>query len=211
MSQEQFWSSRYRDAGDQYLFGLEPNHYLESHRDLILNTGKSAMLIADGEGRNSVWLAEQGMSVVACDISHVAIEKARKLSSARKAVLDFICADILASEFQLIHAVQQFDWVIGIFIQFTDAQLRIKQFELMKRLTQPGGRVLLQGYTPQQLEYRTGGPSAIENLYTKEILESAFCDWEIEEIVEYEALVAEGLGHQGISALIGMIARKPSD
>lgn len=211
MSQEHFWSSRYKDAGDQYLFGLEPNHYLESHRDLILNTGKSAMLIADGEGRNSVWLAKQGMSVVACDISHVAIEKARKLSSARKVVLDFICADILTSEFQLIHAVQQFDWVIGIFIQFTDAQLRIKQFELMKRLTHPGGRVLLQGYTPKQLEFRSGGPSAIDNLYTKEILESAFCDWEIEEIVEYEAFVAEGLGHQGISALIGMIARKPSD
>ena len=83
MTQAQFWSDRYSNAGDQYLFGVEPNHYLKLHRDLIVSNGKSALVVADGEGRNSVWLSEQGLSVTACDISPVAIEKAKRLSASR--------------------------------------------------------------------------------------------------------------------------------
>ena len=81
---------------------------------------------------------------------------------------------------------------VGIFIQFVGPEWRERQFEVMKQLTRPGGRILLQGYTPQQLEYRTGGPSAVENLYTPEILREAFADWTIEELVEYEEDVSEG-------------------
>jgi hypothetical protein len=69
--------------------------------------------------------------------------------------------------------------------------------------------VLLQGYTPKQLDYGTGGPGVLENLYTPEILRAAFGDWVIEELVEYEEDVSEGRGHSGRSALIGMVARKP--
>ena len=76
-------------------------------------------------------------------------------------------------------------------------------------LTRPGGRILLQGYTPKQLDYGTGGPSALENLYTPAILQTAFADWTIEELVEYEEDISEGTGHKGPSALIGLVARKP--
>ena len=72
-----------------------------------------------------------------------------------------------------------------------------------------GGRILLQGYTPKQIEYATGGPGVPENLYTAELLREAFAGWEIEELVDYEDEVAEGRGHAGRSALIGMVARKP--
>jgi SAM-dependent methyltransferase len=209
MSQKEFWSDRYKNVGDQYLFGMEPNHYLKSHRDLIVSSGNSAMLVADGEGRNSIWLSEQGLKVTACDISPVAIEKAKKLSDSRDGKPNFICGDMLAEEFSEIYLQETFDWVVGIFIQFTDAQERVKQFNLMKGLTRSGGRILLQGYTKKQLEYKTGGPSNLENLYTKEILGFAFADWEIEELHEYEEVISEGLGHQGMSALIGMVARKP--
>lgn len=209
MNQEEFWSDRFRSVGDQYLFGVEPNRYLQSHRDLIVSSGRSAMLVADGEGRNSIWLSERGLSVTACDISPVAIEKARKLLGARQVGPNFICADMLSKDFSEMHLQKEFDWVIGIFIQFTNPQERIKQFALIKSLTCSGGRVLLQGYTPKQLEYKTGGPSNIENLYTKETLEIAFADWEIEELREYEEVISEGVGHLGRSALVGMIARKP--
>ncbi len=67
----------------------------------------------------------------------------------------------------------------------------------------------MQGYTPKQLDYKTGGPSQVENLYTPENLSSLFADWDIEELVEYEDNITEGAGHKGRSALIGMIARKP--
>ena len=79
----------------------------------------------------------------------------------------------------------------------------------MKQLTAPGGRILLQGYTPKQLEYKTGGPSTIENLYTPDFLREAFSGWTIEELVEYEDELSEGIAHKGRSALIGVIARKP--
>ena len=208
MDQNSIWSKRYSDAGKEYLFGTEPNRFLARHEALLQNGG-SAISIADGEGRNSVWLAGLGLKVTGVEISAVAIEKARHLAAARKAEVEFIQADMLATSFPPTDLQGAFDWVIGIFIQFVGPQGRDRQFEVMKQLTRPGGYILLQGYTPKQLEYGTGGPSAIENLYTEDMLRSAFADWDIEELVEYEDTIAEGTGHVGRSALIGMVARKP--
>lgn len=208
MNQEAIWSSRYRGAGDNYLFGTEPNRFLAHRLDLFLN-GKTAMSVADGEGRNSVWLAEQGLEVTAIEISAVAVEKARRLAAGRKVGVRFLQADMLAPGWPPADLKDAFDWVIGIFIQFVGPEWRERQFEVMKQLTRPGGRILLQGYTPKQLEYRTGGPSAVENLYTQDMLRVAFNDWQIEELVEYEESIAEGTGHKGRSSLIGLVARKP--
>lgn len=208
MDQNSIWSKRYSDAGKDYLFGTEPNRFLARHEALLQNGG-SALSIADGEGRNSVWLAGLGLKVTGVEISAVAIEKARHLAAARKAEVEFIQADMLATSFPPTDLQGAFDWVIGIFIQFVGPQGRDRQFEVMKRLTRPGGHILLLGYTPKQLEYGTGGPSAIENLYTEDMLRAAFANWGIEELVEYEDTIAEGTGHLGRSALIGMVARKP--
>lgn len=208
MNQEALWSNRYRDAGEQYLFGTEPNRFLQ-HRVARLQAGQSALSVADGEGRNSVWLAEQGLAVTAVEISAVAVEKARRLAVARRVDVNFVVADMLAPDWPPPQLHNAFDWVVGIFIQFVDAIARLRQFEVMRQLTRPGGRILLQGYTPKQLDYRTGGPSAVENLYTQDLLRQAFADWEIEEVVDYVDAIDEGLGHRGRSALIGFIARKP--
>ena len=94
-------------------------------------------------------------------------------------------------------------------IQFVGPEWRSRQFDVLKQLTAVGGRILLLGYTPKQLDYRTGGPSQIENLYTARFLRQAFSGWQIEELVEYEDDVAEGAAHKGRSALIGLVARKP--
>ena len=208
MDQNSIWSKRYSDAGKEYLFGTEPNRFL-ARREQLLQEGHNAISIADGEGRNSVWLAELGLEVTGIEISAVAIEKARHLAAARKVKVDFMQADMLAPGWPPIEMQETFDWVVGIFIQFVGPEWRERQFEVMKQLTRPGGHILLQGYTPKQLEYRTGGPSAVENLYTQDILQKAFSDWDIKELVEYEDSIAEGSGHVGRSALIGMVARKP--
>lgn len=208
MNQETIWSKRYRDAGDDFLFGTEPNRFL-AHRQDLLQNGRTALSVADGEGRNSIWLAEQGLAVTAIEISPVAIEKARHLAKARQAEVNFLLVDMLAPGWPPSEMHDAFDWVFGIFIQFVGPEWRSRQFEVMKQLTAPGGRILLQGYTPKQLEFRTGGPSAVENLYTEESLREEFADWEIEELVDYEDEISEGTGHKGRSALIGMIARKP--
>lgn len=208
MNQEAIWSSRYREAGEGYLFGTEPNRFL-AHRGELLQARQSALSIADGEGRNSVWLAEQGLDVTAVEISPIAVEKARRLAAGKHVAVRFLIADILGPEWPPAEFVDAFDWMVGIFIQFTGPAERERQFAAMKRATRRGGRILLQGYTPRQLEYRTGGPSAVENLYTADMLRLAFSDWTIEELVEYEDNIAEGAGHRGRSALIGLVARKP--
>ncbi|MDP2134689.1 MAG: methyltransferase domain-containing protein [Sulfuritalea sp.] len=208
MNQEVRWNTRYRDAGDEYLFGTEPNRFL-AHRAELLRNGRNALAVADGEGRNSVWLAEQGLEVTAIEISTVAVEKARRLAAGRRLDIRYLVADMLAPDWPPAEMHEAFDWVIGVFIQFVGAADRVRQFAAMKQLTRPGGRILLQGYTPQQLEYRTGGPGVLENLYTPDIMREAFAGWEIEELVEYEDDITEGSGHKGRSALIGMVARKP--
>lgn len=209
MDQEKIWGSRYQGAGEDYLFGTAPNRFLEHRSDLLLNGG-SALSVADGEGRNSVWLAEQGLAVTAVEITAAGIEKARRLAAGRNVDVSFMQADMLAPGWPPEEMHNAFDWVIGIFIQFVGPAWRSRQFDTMKQLTRPGGRILLQGYTPKQLDFRTGGPSALENLYTREILSTEFADWEIEELLEYEDEISEGLGHRGRSALIGLVARKPA-
>lgn len=207
MNSEVFWSNRYRDIGDQYLFGTEPSHFLANRADLF-KKGESAILLADGEGRNSVWLAEKGLDVTALEISAVALEKARKLASERHVDVDFIQSDILFHDWHEADFIGKFDWVIGVFIQFVGREGMAQQFQVMKDLARPGGRILLHGYTPEQLEYKTGGPSDINNLYTGELLIEAFSGWRIEELIEYDADICEGVGHSGRSALIGIIAQK---
>ena len=140
----------------------------------------------------------------------MAIEKARHLANGRNTRVNFLLADMLAPGWPPAEMHGTFDWVFGIFIQFVGPEWRSRQFDVLKQLTAVGGRILLLGYTPKQLEYRTGGPSAVENLYTEEVLRAEFAGWEIEELVEYEDDINEGIGHKGRSALIGMIARKPA-
>lgn len=206
---EEIWTARYRDAGDDYLFGTAPTAFL-GRRLQLFSAGENAFLIADGEGRNSVPLAERGLHVTAIDISAVAVEKARRLAAARGVKVDFAVGDINDAQWPPAPLRGKFDWVLGLFIQFVGGAERVRQFEALRQMTKPSGRVMLHGYTPKQLDYKTGGPSALENLYTKDMLIDEFAGWDIEELTEYEEDVAEGIRHNGRSALIGMIARKPA-
>ncbi len=204
-SQEGFWSARYRDAGDDYLFGTAPNKFLASQAARF-GDGVSVLAVADGEGRNSVWLAEQGCTVTATEISPEALEKAAKLARGRHVAVDFVQVDI----FDWDWPNEAFDAVVGIFIQFAGPAERARQLAGMKQAVRPGGMLFLEGYTPKQLEYRTGGPSAVENLYTEALLREAFSDWEIVLLREHDDLIEEGTAHSGRSALIDLVARRPA-
>ncbi len=203
--QERMWSTRYRDAGEDYVFGTTANRFLAA-QSALLGSGRTALSVADGEGRNAVWLAEQGLRVTATEISPVALEKARKLAAGRHVEVDFVLADAVAWDYP----EAAFDFVVGIFIQFADPVQRAHIFAGMARALRPGGHLIVQGYTPKQLEYRTGGPSAVENLYTAELLRTAFPGLDIVHLQEYEDVLDEGVGHKGQSALVGLVARKPA-
>lgn len=197
------WNRRFSQTG--YLFGTEPNGWLHDHADL-LEAGQRVLCVADGEGRNSVFLAQRGLTVDAFDISEVGVRKARDFARITGVKVNFAVADIAALQWPQ----SLYDGVAAIFIQFADPELRARIFQGILHCLKPGGILILQGYTPKQLEYRTGGPPFASHMYTPELLREAFAGTEILELREYEADLAEGEGHKGHSALIGMVARKPA-
>jgi 2-polyprenyl-3-methyl-5-hydroxy-6-metoxy-1,4-benzoquinol methylase len=199
----QRWNQRF--GAPEYIFGKAPNAFLASHRHL-LRSGQQALCVADGEGRNSVWLAEQGLQVTAFDISSVGVAKARRLAGERGVKVRYE----VSSVYDWRWPETPYDLVAAIFVQFADPAMRSFMFQRMVRALAPGGVLLVQGYTPKQLEYRTGGPSRVENLYTEAILRDAFRALEILELKQYEAVMTEGTQHAGPSALIDLVARKPA-
>ena len=202
MSELERWNKRFAEPG--YVFGTAPNRFLASKRDLF-GKGAKALCVADGEGRNSVWLAEQGLEVTAFDFSPPAVEKARRLAAKRGVKARHEVAGV----YEWSWPQAAFDVVAAIFVQFADPAMREFMFARMARALKPGGLLLLEGYTPKQLEYRTGGPSRLENLYTAPMLREAFRDLEILELREYEDELEEGERHAGRSALVDLVARKP--
>lgn len=202
IDQARFWDERY--ASEEYIFGTSPNAFLarEAHR---IPQGAKVLAIADGEGRNSVFLAQHGLDVVATDISDMAIEKAERLAERRAVRVDFRKVDLSGWDWP----AEQFDAIVGIFIQFADPAMRARMFDGFWQTLKPGGLLLLEGYREEQLEFGTGGPPKVENLYNERMLRDAFADWQIEEINSYNAEISEGEAHAGMSALIDLVARKP--
>ncbi len=195
------WNRRFQAPG--FLFGTEPNDWLRRHAG-VWRPGQRVLSVADGEGRNSVWLARQGLVVEAFDVAEVGVAKAREWASRQGVQVDYQVAD--CDRFAWREAA--YDGVAAIFVQFADPALRARLFARIVAALAPGGVLVLQGYTPRQLEYRTGGPPVASHLYTPALLREAFAALRIDELTEYEAELAEGSGHHGRSALIGMVATK---
>jgi SAM-dependent methyltransferase len=197
------WNKRF--GADGFWFGTEPNEWLREHAG-AWQRGARVVCVADGEGRNGVWLAQRGLAVDAFDISEVGMRKARDLARQRGVAVNFAVADISA----LAWPEAVYDGVAAIFFQFADPALRAAIFAGLARCLKPGGTLVLQGYGLKQLEHGTGGPGVASHLYTADLLRDAFGGLEIVELREYEAELAEGDGHRGRSALIGLVARKPA-
>ncbi len=194
------WNGRF--AGDDYLFGTAPNQWL-LEQAAVWQSGERVLCVADGEGRNSVWLASRGLVVDAFDIAEIGVAKARRLATEHAVAVNFSIAD--CDSYAWPQAA--YDGVAAIFVQFADPAMRERLFANIKQCLKPGGSLILQGYTPRQLEFRTGGPPQVSHLYTEAMLRSAFGDMDILSLREYDAEVSEGSGHKGRSALIGMVAR----
>ena len=197
-----FWDERY--ATDDYIFGTAPNVFLASQAGLI-RSGMRALAIADGEGRNGVWLAEQGAYVHAIDVSPMALEKARKLAEERRVTLEFEQADVLNWNWP----EETYNLVAAIFIQVAPPPERDRIIDGIRRALKPGGLLILQGYTPKQVEFATGGPPDAANMYTADLLRKWFGDWDIAHLSEHESFINEGTHHHGMSALIDLVAIKP--
>lgn len=201
MSEFERWEARF--SAPDYVFGKAPNAFLKNHAHL-LKRGQKALAIADGEGRNGVFLAEQGLDVHTFDFSPNALAKAQALAAERGVKLHTELADLKTWSWP----AASFDVVVGIFFQFAEPPFRRQIFSNIKKTLKPGGLLLIEGYRPEQIGYKTGGPSQVENLYTRKLLEDEFKDFASVEIKEYDSEVDEGAGHKGLSALIDLVARK---
>jgi len=105
-------------------------------------------------------------------------------------------------------ASRQYDALVAVFIQFLPPHRRDDAFSGMMSAIKPGGLLLLEGYRPEQVDYGTGGPPRREHMYTREWLERTFAGWEIPVLDAYDAEIHEGNAHDGMSALIDLVARK---
>ena len=202
MSEYERWEARY--GTPDYTFGKEPNYFLAACKHLLPRSGR-ALAVADGEGRNGVWLAQQGLDVLSIDFSPSGQDKARALAAERGVNIDLQNVDV--NDYHFPEAA--FDVVIDIFTQFSTPAERAAKWAGMRRALKSGGLLILQGYTPKQLDYGTGGPKQLEHLYTRALLEDAFGDWRDLNIVEQELELHEGERHSGMSAVIGLTARRP--
>jgi len=198
----QFWNERFNK--EIFIFGKEPNEYLVEKTNQYLKPKDKVLCIADGEGRNGVWLAKQGMQVVGFDASDIALAKAKQFSIDNQVEVEYSFSDTDSYAWQ----ENTYDAVIGIFIQFADPAMRARIFENAYKTLKSGGLFILQGYTPKQLDYKTGGPSLIEHLYTEEMIRDLAKQFEILELVSYEKALSEGPRHTGMSALLGFVAQK---
>jgi len=196
------WDKRY--AGEDYVFGTEPADFLRREAGR-LSPGSVVLCVADGEGRNSVHLAGLGHHITAMDGSGVALAKARALAEARSVSVDFHQADIAAWPW----LPDAYDAVVAVFIQFAAPPLRAAIHAGIARTLKPGGLLLMHGYAPRQVHYGTGGPGAVENLYTLPMLMADFPGWPVLHAADRDAVLDEGRGHSGRSALIDFVARRP--
>lgn len=164
------WDQRYA-IGD-YLFGTEPSAFLVSIAD-YLKPGMRALSIGDGEGRNSVWLAKQGLHVTAIEQSSVAQAKARQLAQQQQVEIEFICEDILRWQWPNT----PFDLMTLIFVHLPPAE-RDRLHQLMLESLAPGGFLLLEAFHKQMVTHASG-PSNEDMLYDLDLTESAFAALDI--------------------------------
>jgi 2-polyprenyl-3-methyl-5-hydroxy-6-metoxy-1,4-benzoquinol methylase len=201
MSNTEFWNSRYAESG--YAYGTEPNAFLVSQKH-YLKPGMKALAVADGEGRNGVWLAQQGLDVLSVDASEVGLGKTRELAADRGVTIRTERVELTTWQWPEAH----YDLVAAIYIHFPP-QVRARMHRAMFEALKPGGVLILEAFTPEQLKYKSGGPPVAEMLYTADMLRIDFAGAEIVLLEERFTDLAEGKYHRGPAAVVRLLLRRP--
>ena len=196
----EFWDSRY--AEDGFAYGTDANTFLSSFADTF-KSGQKVLVLGDGEGRNGVWLAEQGCNVVSVDSSKVGVDKAQNLASEKSVDIEAVCADLNDWNWP----ESEFDFVVIIYVHFPPDVRALLHDKVISSL-KPGGQLIMESFTPDQLNYSSGGPPVLEMLYTVEMMKSDFKLLEIQQLEECIAELNEGKYHCGEGAVVRLIAQK---
>ena len=190
------WDERY--STDVYIYGTQPNGFLSS-KVSTLPKGK-ILSLAEGEGRNAVFLAKQGYSVTAVDSSSIGLRKAQKLAEDNGVVIECVHADLTEFEF----GENCWDGIISIFCPLP-SELRVDIYKKVESSLRPGGVFLTESYTPRQIEYGTGGGNCIDTMQSKESLARELKKLHFTHLVEVEREVIEGIYHTGMASVVQAI------
>jgi len=200
--QANYWEQLYRTP--EYVYGTDPNVYLRRQVS-ALKPGPKALALGDGEGRNGVWMAGQGLDVVSVEISENAILKARNLARQRRLSLRFELCDLDQWQWPRL----EFDLAAAIYVQFPESQRKRIHARLCDGL-RPGAFLILEGFHQRHAQ-RMGLPSGLQHsFYTAAILQEDFCQFEIVDLSEETADLDEGPMHQGRTEIVRLTARKPT-
>jgi SAM-dependent methyltransferase len=199
-----FWDERYRDKA--FIYGEAPNAYLAAQSGRF-RPGMRALVPGDGEGRNGVWLAEQGLDVVTVDLSEAGVDKARRLAAKRGVRIDALQADLT----QWAWPVAEFDVVAAIFLHLP-AEERRPMHHAMLRALRPGGLLVIEAYRPEQVHYRNtygskGGPPGEEMMFTEAMLREDFAEADVIDLGSGDVELTEGSHHRGLGAVVHGVFR----
>lgn len=194
------WDQRY--SADEYIYGKDPNEFLAKAVDNIPK-GK-VLCLAEGEGRNAVFLAQHGYEVVAVDSSSVGLEKANKLAQERGVTIQTIVTDLAHFDIE----PDSWDGVVSIFAHVPPQVRKTLHQKVVKGLI-PGGVLILEAYRPDQLKYKTGGPPTAEFMMTLQGLEEELAGLDFVYGVELDRDIIEGKFHTGKGAVVQIIGKKP--
>lgn len=193
------WDERY--SSDEYAYGKEPNQFLEENYEAI---PKGMVLsLAEGEGRNAVFLAKQGYCVTAVDGSVVGLKKAEELANENGVHINLVHADL--AEFEIGESC--WDGIVSIFCPLPSAQRKLLHKKVISGL-KPGGVFLVEAYTPDQLRYGTGGGNSADAMTSRDSLLHDFEGLKFIRLTELERSVVEGVYHKGLGAVVQAIALK---
>lgn len=202
MSTSLAWDERY--AGGGFQFGEAPNLYLlsQAHR---LRRGLRALAVGDGEGRNGVWLAEQGLDATSVDWSAVGLEKARALAVRRGVPITTVTADLSCWDWP----AARFDLIAWIYVHLPPED-RAKACAGAMRALAPGGLLVMECFTPAQEGRRSGGPRLPALLWSRALVEQHFAGLEVLELLEGSVRLDEGPRHQGLAEVVRAVLRRPA-
>lgn len=196
---KEFWNERYAQA--QYAYGLEPNDFLKSQD---FGSGIKVLCLAEGEGRNGVYLAKLGNEVTCIDYSEAGLEKTQQLAVKNEVIVSCVCADLGQMNLQ----AESWDLIVGIFAHFP-SNIKKHIWPQIYKALKPNGQLLIEVYDQEQLRFGTGGPQQADILYSKEELQALLIgDYSSIHIEKVYREVHEGTYHNGASATLQVIAKK---
>lgn len=194
------WDERYSEAG--FVYGTEPNDFLAS-KAAIIPPGK-ILSLAEGEGRNAVYLASLGYEVTGVDGSAIGLEKAQALAAARGVAITTIVADL--AEYEI--GSGKWDGIVSCYCHVPTA-IRIPLHRAVVRGLKRGGVFVLEAFSKEQLAYGTGGPQSSDLLMSLDEVKQELDGLELRHAVQLEREVREGSRHTGLASVIQILGVKP--